>query len=116
MGNHPLGPEHLDFMQSRRPTLLELKTICSHTKAGIREGARGPAVKGELTVEEQCQCNQSLSTPAGDRAFVQQNEGSTLGHLVCWWEGEAHSPWRLGGLGFKVLLYRVYGFQCPVVL
>ena len=116
MGNHPLGPEHLDFMQSRRPTLLELKTICSHTKARIREGARGPAVKGELTGEEQCQCNQSLSTPAGDRAFVQQNEGSTLGHLVCWWEGEAHSPWRLGGLGFKVLLYRVYGFQCPVVL
>ena len=36
----------LDSTQSWRPTLLELKTICSNTKGGIKERARHPAKKG----------------------------------------------------------------------
>ena len=43
-GKPPL--ESLDSMQSWRPTLLELKTICSNTKGDIKERARHPAKKG----------------------------------------------------------------------
>ena len=36
----------LDSMKSWRPTLQELKTICSNTEGDIRERARHPAKKG----------------------------------------------------------------------
>lgn len=49
----------------------------SSTKGGIRGRARAQQRNGELTVEEQFLCNQSLSTSAGAQGSVHVNEGST---------------------------------------